>query len=211
MLWGSLALGLLNAYMGFKGLSEAKKTPTPKYTETPEMQQARLRAEAAAKTGYSSAEKAAFEQRLNRSQNTAFQRAVDRAPGLAQTILSGITYSDTQAQNEFAARDSMIRRENIRYADSFARYLQELNNRNIQEQIRQKELAVRSYGAAAQSGLSQLASVANYPAKMALALEGGGGKKKGAASGQDDFDFNSIFSDSDDVSNVNYMNNTYYR
>jgi len=155
MLWGSLALGLLNTFMGFKGLSKMKKQPTPQFAETPEMRASRMRAESMAKRGFTPEEKSAWEQNLNRSQNTAYQRAVDRAPGLAQTILSGITYSNIGAQNDFAAKNAELMRQNIRYADSFSRYLQELNNRNVAEQIRQKELATRAYGQAAQSGLSQ--------------------------------------------------------
>lgn len=164
MLWGSLVLGLINTYVGLKGLNKLKKEPAPQFAETPEMAASRRRADEMAKSGFTPQEKAAYEQRLARSQNTAFQKSVDRAPNLSQQILSGINYTNIAAQNDMAMRDAELMRNNIRYADTFSKYLQELNNKNVANQIQQRDNAMKAYGQAAQSGMSQLGSFLNYNA-----------------------------------------------
>lgn len=174
MLWGSLALGLVNTFVGLKGLNKLKKEPAPQFAETPEMAASRKRADEMAKSGFTPQEKAAYEQRLARSQNTAFQRSVDRSPGLSQQILAGINYTNIAAQNEMAQRDAELMRSNIRYADTFSKYLQELNNKNVATQIQQRDAAMRAYGQAAQSGMSQLGSFLNN-----LTLKSGGDNNGG--------------------------------
>lgn len=158
---GSLALGLLNTYAGFSGLSELHKQKMPTYKATPEFLASKARADELARGGYSPAEKAAFEQSLSRSQNTGYQRAVDRAPGMSQEILAGVNYSNISAHNDFAARDASLHRENIRYSDQFSKYMQELNNKNVESQQRQRLMAEQALGQAAQSGLSQIAGGIN--------------------------------------------------
>lgn len=158
---GSLLLGGLQTWQGLKGLSELHKKKVPSYAETPEMKASRMRAEELAKGGYSPAEKAAFEQKLARSQNTAYQKGRDVAPGMAQELLAGINYTNTGAMNDFAASDAALHRQNIKYADSFARELQDISNMNIQEQLKQRMAAEQALGGAASSGLTQIASTLN--------------------------------------------------
>jgi hypothetical protein len=160
--YGSLFTGLLNTYEGFKGLSDLNSTPVPKFNETPEQMASRFRAEELAKSGYTAEEKANFDQKLQRSENTAYQRNLAVAPSLAQATLAGINYTNTGAMNQFAANDADLHRENIKYADTFSKYLQELNNKNTEAQLQQRLMAEQALGQAAQSGISQIGTAANY-------------------------------------------------
>lgn len=154
---GSLILGLHNTIKGSQGLSKLHKEKFPTFEEVAAMENSRNRANQMAQGGYTAAETAAFTQNLVRQQNTAYTKAVDRAPGQSQAILAGLNYGNVNALNQFAANDANLHRENVRYADSFSKYLQQLNNQNIQEQITSRREAERAYGEAVKSGTESIA------------------------------------------------------
>ena len=174
------ALGLTNTVIGlgksiFAGnqLSKLHRQKFPEYTETPEQKSSRLRAEVMSRHGYTPEETSAFQQKLAQSNNTAFQKSIDRAPGLSQQILSGINYGNVNALNEFASRDANLHRSNIRYADSFSKYLQELNNKNIAVQQENRLMAERALGGGlrdsigiATQGVNQLALGLSDPNRL---------------------------------------------
>lgn len=163
-----LGLGILQTYEGFAGLSKLNKDPYKLLTETPEQRASRMRAEEMAKQGFTPQEQAAYEQKMARSQNTGYQRAVDRAPDQSGAILAGINYNDIAGKNAYALNDAQLHRNNISYADSFSKYLQELSNRNIQEQNRRKEEATKQYGMAAQTGLNNIVNPLNLTQALSM-------------------------------------------
>lgn len=163
-----LALAGLQAASGLYRMFSAKdKLNTlhgqafPTFSETPEQRASRMRAESMAGAGYTPQETAAFNQKLSRSENTGYQRALDVAPGQAQAVLAGTNYANVGAQNDFASRDAQLHRQNIQYADKFSNMLQQLSNMNIQQQIQNRRMAEQSLGTAANQGLSSALEAGN--------------------------------------------------
>jgi hypothetical protein len=70
-------------------------------------------ASATTPTGFSPAEKAAFEQSMARRSNQARRIATDRNPNLSGAINAGINYGNIQGLLDFAARDAQVRRSLI--------------------------------------------------------------------------------------------------
>lgn len=167
----NLGVGLAKSIYGANKLSKLHREKFPLLSETAEQKASRLRANEMAQYGFSPEEKAAYQQQLSRSQNTGYQQSVARAPGLSQQILSGINYTNIGAQGDFASRDAALHRQNIAYSDKFSAYLQELNNRNIQQQQQNRLEAERALGA----GISDSIGIATQGAnQLALGIADGG-------------------------------------
>lgn len=112
----SLAYGAYQTEDAKKNLAKMGSRPQP--TITAEQMASKARADEMAKRGYTATETANFQQGLARSQNTAYRHAMDTSGGgLAGAIRAALSYSNINAQNQFAAQDAGLHRQNIRYAD----------------------------------------------------------------------------------------------
>lgn len=168
-------------YRTAKADSERKKLlkkPLAKYSEVPELRDSRLRANEMAKSGFSPEEKAAFQQQLSRSQNTAYSRAIQTAPNMGSAINAGINYTNIPAINQFAGQDAQLHRQNIKYADTFSSYLQDLNNQNITEQLNMTKAAFGAIGEGKREGINEIAGA---PATFAALYTAGMGGDTGGA------------------------------
>ncbi len=140
------AKGLYDMITGRQDLDALHRQKFPEYSEVPEQQQARLRAQEMSKRGFTPEEVAARDQRLIRSENTGFQKGMNVAPGQSQALLSAANYSNAIGQNNFAAQDANLHRQNIAYSDKLTSQLQNLSNMNIQAQQRNRLMAETALG-----------------------------------------------------------------
>lgn len=176
-----LASGL---YRTLKADSERKKLlkkPLAKFSEVPEQAAARSRANEMAKAGFTPEENAAYEQDYARSQNTAYSRAMQTAPNMAAAINAGINYGNPAAINQRSVADAQLHRQNIRYADTFSNYLQELNNRNIAEQLNMTKAAFGAIGEGKRAGINEITGAPATFAALYSAGMGGEGSKTGGS------------------------------
>lgn len=157
----SLGLGALQTIMGLSGLNKLHDQPDPKFYETPEMQASRLRANQRSQYGFSPEENAAWENKLNRSENTGYQRTLDVAPTQARAVLAGTTYNNADAIGSHAASDAQRHQQNIAYSDKFSNELQSIADKNIQMQARNRLLAEERLGGAVSSGLGNITNTLN--------------------------------------------------
>lgn len=117
------------------------------FSVSPELQGAYQRAQAMSQFGFSPAEKASFRQNKAQDINTQAQRALDIGGGnMARTISKLGQISNLQSENQFAAQDAAIKRQNIKYADSLAGALQGEKNRATGAGIDQYNRAQTAYG-----------------------------------------------------------------
>lgn len=136
------------------------------YAATPEMQGAYSRAQAMSKYGFAPAERAAFRQNKAQDINTQAQRALDIGGGnMARTISKLGQIANLQSENQFAAQDANLMRQNIKYADSLAGQLQGQQNMATGAGIYQYNAAQQAYGnayAQNQTNQNQLLSQVPY-------------------------------------------------
>lgn len=159
---GTAALGLLQAIQGYRGLKKIQKEPIPELTITPQLRGAYDRAQLMTTRGYTPQQEAAFKALLASQQNTAFRNALNQGGGnLAQAINAGLKSQNIDALNQFAANDSEIQRQNIKYADSFADRFQGVSDENIRAALQRRMARETALGQATQSGLNNLANAAN--------------------------------------------------
>lgn len=167
-----MGLGIASAILGGVQLvggiaAAASLGDRPSYTEDPNFSRSASRAETMAGMGYTPQERAAFQGDLASSQATDYQRGMDVSGGnMAQALLGINTSRSAGALNRFAAQDAALRRENIRYADSFSRERQARRDAqtNLDTQYRMAE--ERAIGGAIQSGLNNIAGMANLNQAM---------------------------------------------
>jgi hypothetical protein len=79
-------------------------------------------------------------------------------------------------QNRLAAQDASLRRQNIRYSDSFSQEAQRIADRNIAMEDRYRMATEQAIGGAIQSGLKNMAGFSNLQAYLG---SGGAGGLKG--------------------------------
>lgn len=145
-------------------------------------------AEAMIKEGYSAEEKSAFQQQLQRSQNQAYNLAIQRNPNLAGAVGAGLNYANIGAMSDFASRDAALRRQRQQL------YLQRRDT-ETERQIREKQMMEQQYGLAyqqAQADISNAIGQLGYGfSSMYASTEGAGlfgntekpKKKKGGGDG----------------------------
>lgn len=126
-----------------KGLRELAKT-RPEYATLGE-------AEAMIKEGYSPEEKAAYQQQLQRSQNQAYNLAVQRNPNLTGAISAGLNYTNVGAMSDFASRDAALRRQRQQL------YLQRRDT-ETERKIREKQMMEQQYGLAYQQAQADISN-----------------------------------------------------
>ena len=134
---GGVEQSLIGGYQFIKSEQDRKKYEklnAPAYSENAAMTQSRIRAEQMAKAGFTPVQRAAFFQNIARLDNSRYQKATQVGGGnLAQTVNAGINYGNIGALNNFAGQDAQLQRQNIQYADSFAKNLQLIQNMNTQK------------------------------------------------------------------------------
>ncbi len=174
-------------YSGIKS-AQAKKEqerlhnqPVPKFGATPETIDSMNRANGLAQGGFSPAERASFQQNIAQDINTQNQRALDVGGGnLAQTIAAQGKINTLGAEGKFASADAALHRQNIKYADTFSRQMQQLSNMNIGNQYKARIMAEQSLGLAANQ---QDQNMLNYAMMGAGSLGSGGGASHGGSAG----------------------------
>lgn len=156
---GAIQAGL-GIYQLIRGSIEQNKLNNmkqPTYGLTSSMKSAKAQAEQMAQMGYTPQERAAFEQRLATSGNTAFRRATDMSGGnMAQALQGALNAQNIAAQNQFAAQDAALRRQNIAARNQLYGTEQNLENQNVAMQNQLMMARAQSLGAQRQSGMSNL-------------------------------------------------------
>lgn len=163
-------MGVAQAGYGIYQQADAKNSlenmgDRPEFNITPEQQQSYNRSQLMAQRGYTAPERAAFQQQLSRSQNTAFQKGIDMGGGgLAGAIRAALSYSNINAQNRFAADDARLHRDNIRYADQRGDQISAQRNRMTMGDQQTFDQLAQAYGAEGKAGVQNMFSGANTAA-----------------------------------------------
>lgn len=168
-----MAVGMIQASQAKKGQDELAKMTKPELTETPEMASARARAEQAAGYGFSPEETASFTQRLARQRNTATQKGIDQG-GQGAAINAAINYIEPEAWASFTEKSARIQQEKQRYADSFSKALQDMDNANNQQERAELNAAWDASGQLGAQGMQNIAGGA-MTAAMGANKAGGTG------------------------------------
>lgn len=173
-----MAIGIASAILGgiqlVGGIAAASSLgDRPSYSEDPNFARSAGRAETMAGMGYTPQERAAFQGDLASAQATDYQRGMDISGGnMAQALLGINTSRAAGALNRFAAQDAALKRENIRYADSFSRERQARRDAQTQMDNQYRMAEEQAIGGAIQSGLGNIAGMANL--NQALGYNPGG-------------------------------------
>jgi hypothetical protein len=164
---GSLALGAIQTGIGLYGLSQLAKEPLDKYSASPELIATQNAAAQNAKFGYSPQQKAAFDANMGINFNTTLANAKSLGGGSVSKSLAAILHGNTLgAYNNFAAQDFSNKRSNQQYSDQVGYKKQEIQDRNTTMAINRRNLLEQQYGAAASSGLTNMASSFNLGAAL---------------------------------------------
>ncbi len=156
-------------------LEEIERRGRPNYSVSPELQDAYTRAQDMVKYG-TPAQDAAEQQQLVRSQNTAFQRARQSAPGFAQQFNAGLNYVNAAAQNQIAARKEQRHLDAIHYADSLGKAIQGQKNLASGADIQNYNFQQQAFGGAIRNQNENLFKALNM-AGTALGGSFGGGAR----------------------------------
>jgi len=177
----ALAGLVISGVMAAKSASDKKKAESKlsglkhtNYTVSPELREAYNRAQGMARFGFSPSEKAAFRQNVAQDINTQSQRALDIGGGnLAKTISRMGQISNLGAENQFAAQDAALKRQNIQQANALAGQVQGQLNLGTGEGINQYNRASQEYGqAAAQQQENIYSALGNLIGFGGMAQEG---------------------------------------
>jgi len=165
--------GLLQTAISAAQLAKINKTPTPEFTQTPQMMSATSQAEQMAKSGFTPQERAAYDASLSTAGNTAYRRGVDMGGGnMAVALNSALNAQNLGARNELAIADAGIRRQNIASRNQLYGEGQELQDRNTQYAMQNRSNAQQAWGGAMSSGLGNLMGGAT--SMLGFGGEGGG-------------------------------------
>lgn len=185
-------IGGIQAAVGLAGLFKEANTPYQDYQPTDAFRRSESRAERMAQQGYTPQERAAFETGQARKFNTARQNVLDQSGGsLASAINKGLNAANVFDQNQFAASDAALRRQNIRYADQFAMDRQRMSEANVNMANQYKMAKEQSYGQAMQAGIGNIGSyfmqqdaLSAYENALAQQFGSGGQGNQGLPSNQ---------------------------
>lgn len=162
---GSMILGGVQTLGGLFGLIGLGKKP--KYTVSPELQQAYDRSQTMATMGFTPQEEAAYQQNVARNMATQQQRASDLAGGNLAMAMGGMNAANQLAsQNQLATADAQLMRQNIQNAQQMALQMQQQKNLATQAAINQRMMTEQSLGGAMQQGLNNLVGGINYNQAM---------------------------------------------
>lgn len=170
--FGTIGLGALDTVAGGIGLLSSNTPNYQEYKPSKEILGAYNSAHGQAMnpTGYTPEETAAFNASMGRGENASYRRGIEMAGGnFGKAISTGIQANNIGARNSFVADDARMKEQNRRYysgiSDQLAKYMQELDNRNVSEnnQAMAQEYGNQQkfFGGALNSGLSQIGSYFN--------------------------------------------------
>lgn len=147
-------VGIYQAVKSQQALNELQNK-TPDYSVSPELKTAYSRANELAGEGFTPQEKAAYDNRVATSTNTAFRNGIANSGGnLSQALRNGIQAEKIGANNDFASTDAQLHRSNIHYADSLAQEMQNQKNLIDQNKISRNLMLQQAYGGGKQAGIS---------------------------------------------------------
>lgn len=170
---GSLVLGGIQTIGGLIGLLSQKKPPM--YSMSPDQQAVLAQAREASQQGFTGQERAAYESQVARQGATAYQRALDLSGGgMAQALSGSIGAANLGAANQMAIQDAALRRQGQQFYARMAGEQQRIQDMNVAAQQRESQQAQQSFGAAMQSGLTQIGSAANLGAEAKFMKENPG-------------------------------------
>ena len=131
------------------GLEELQKQPFPEIAVAPELQSAYGQAQAISQYGFSPEQTAAFNERLARTQGTAFQSAIDLSGGqMAGALSGGLQSQKIGAIGQFAEAGAGLQLKKIQYAGDIASQIQAIKQANAQAKIQQRMMLEQAYGQA---------------------------------------------------------------
>jgi len=145
------AYGIYQAYQADKRIKQLGERPTFKIT--PEMDKSYKRAERDAKFGYSSEERNAYQQRLERSRSQIFGRGkIIGGGGVAQALNAAVLTNQLGAELDYAASDAQLIRQKRRYADRRGDVISNQRNRITAERINYRNRVEQALGLAGSQG-----------------------------------------------------------
>lgn len=156
-----VGVGAYEFFKSQKELNALNKIPYPNYTVSPELRNAYNQAQSMSNQGFSSGEKAGYQNNINQQNALSYHNALQSGGGsLANDISAGINSGNVNAQNQFAINDAQLRRQNMAYAGSLAGQIQSQNNLVTQGLIKQRETAQNQWASAQQAGLQSIVNSA---------------------------------------------------
>lgn len=162
-----LAFPIASAIMGgvqlMGGLiGAASMGARPRYSMTPEMRRSAGRAEYMAGMGFLPEERAAAIQEGRNAQAGVLRRTMDAGGGnLARSIYGAQGADNLEFQNRLASQDANLRRGNIRYADTFSREAQRIQDMNTGADISARMAEEQQLGGAIRTGSENLVNAFN--------------------------------------------------
>jgi hypothetical protein len=143
------------------------------FVDSPEFKKSAARAADMAKSGYTQDEINAYMLNESRLNNTRYTKGVQAGGNnFANQVQQGINYGSMKSLLDFAAGDAALKRQNVRYADTFALESQRRSDMNTQRQM-----ALRDKERDAIAGLAN-AGVQNVTSSGAM-VAGGQGDPQG--------------------------------
>lgn len=143
-----IGMGLYNSYKSSK-----EEVPTAK--ATPELLSAYRNAKELSKDGFTPEQRAAYMQSLNRQNAQQYRLAVGHAGNsLAGQVQGAINFGNVNALNDFASKNAQLKQQNQRYADSFAKDFQRIDDINQQIALNMYNKKQESGGQLLNSGIS---------------------------------------------------------
>lgn len=171
---GTLALGAIQTYQGFKAKKELDKVKRPNYSVSPEMRMSQDRSFINSKYGFTPQQRGNFNQQLGMNLAGNFRNQVNMGGGsLSQALLSRGNAQNLGAINQFANQDASLLNQNIRYNDQVNSNIQNQLNRATAQDIEYRMNDEDKVGKSIQSGLGNLFSGVNFAGSNAYANMGG--------------------------------------
>ena len=154
-MWGSIAqagMGLIQT--GISAAAASKIPDNKKHTVGPEMRMAYNMSRRRAEEGYSSAERASFEQMLARQSTTA--KTMMQNVGLAGVGSAAANIMGIDALNQFAEKDSDIRRGNFQQFANLSGEVQGIQDAEVSRGNAENNAARTALGGAVSSGIGNI-------------------------------------------------------
>lgn len=165
-----LATAILGGAQLLGGLiASSNMGPRPRYTMSPEMRRSAGRAEYMAGMGFLPEERAAAIQEGRNQSVGMFRRSMDAAGGnLARSLFAAQGADNLEFQNRLASQDANLRRGNIRYADTFSREAQRLQDANTSSDLNFRMQEEKALGGAIQQGTTNIVNAFNQGQLMKM-------------------------------------------
>lgn len=169
-------VGLVQFAIAMDQAAKDAKKSDEMFVDSPEFKKSAARAADMAKSGFTQDEINAYMLNESRLNNTRYTKGVQAGGNnLANQVQQGINYGSMKSLLDFAAGDAALKRQNVRYADTFALESQRRADMNTQRQMQLRD--------AKRAAIAQLANagVQNFTSSGAM-LAGGAGDPQGTGS-----------------------------